>query len=53
MKPLMDSASKAREWYYSQALSGFAGKTARDLVAAGSSDEVLEFIDAVGAGIHA
>lgn len=39
--------------YRSEPLPGFSGLTAQQLVDAGRGDEVLEFIDAVGAGIYA
>lgn len=40
-------------WYRSQPLPGFSGQTAELLVRAGRGQEVLDYIDAVDAGIHA
>jgi hypothetical protein len=34
-------------------LSGFSGQTAMQLVLSGQVDDVLEYIDAVDAGVHA
>jgi hypothetical protein len=38
---------------YGEPLSGFSGQTPMLLVQTGRADEVLEYIDAVDAGIHA
>ncbi|MEP7454193.1 hypothetical protein [Phyllobacterium sp. SB3] len=43
----------AYAWYRSEPLSGFSGQTAMQLVRNGRSDDVLEYIDAVDAGVHA
>ncbi len=40
-------------WYRSEPLPGFSGQTAMQLVKSGRADEVLEYIDAVDAGIYA
>ena len=53
IKPRFGSATLAREWYESEPLPGFAGATAMQLVLAGRADEVLGYIEAVDAGIHA
>jgi hypothetical protein len=47
------SALMAYVWYRSEPLSGFSGQTAMQLVRSGRADEVLDYIDAVDAGIHA
>ncbi|MBZ9874931.1 MbcA/ParS/Xre antitoxin family protein [Mesorhizobium sp. BR1-1-9] len=47
------SALMAYAWYRSEPLPGFSGMTAMQLVRSGRADEVLEYIDAVDAGIHA
>ena len=51
--PRFGSALIAYAWYRSQPLAGFSGQTAMQLVRSGRADEVLEYIDAVDAGIHA
>lgn len=47
------SALMAYAWYRSEPLAGFSGQTAMQLVRAGLADDVLDYIDAVDAGIHA
>lgn len=47
------SALMAYAWYRSQPLSGFSGHTAMQLVQDGRAHEVLEYVDAVDAGVHA
>lgn len=47
------SALMAYAWYRSEPLAGFSGQTAMQLVRAGRADDVLDYIDAVDAGIHA
>lgn len=42
----------AYAWYRSEPLPGFSGQTAMQLVQAGRVNEVLEYIDAVDAGIY-
>ncbi len=53
VQPRFGSALMAYAWYRSQPLPGFSGKTAMQLVREGRADEVLEYIDAVDAGVHA
>lgn len=43
----------AYAWYRSEPLAGFGGLTAMHLVRDGRAEEVLAYIDAVDAGIHA
>jgi hypothetical protein len=43
----------AYAWYRSEPLPGFSNQTAMQLVLNGRADEVLEYIDAVDAGVHA
>lgn len=53
VQPRFGSARLARDWYEAEPLAGFAGETAMQLVRAGRTDEVLSYIEAVDAGIHA
>jgi hypothetical protein len=43
----------AYAWYRSEPLPGFSGQTAMQLVRSGRADEVLDYVDAVDAGVHA
>ena len=53
VEPRFGSALMAYAWYRSEPLSGFSGQTAMQLVREGRADDVLDFVDAVDAGIHA
>ncbi|WP_439632348.1 antitoxin Xre/MbcA/ParS toxin-binding domain-containing protein [Shinella sp.] len=53
VEPRFGSALMAYAWYRSEPLAGFSGMTAMQLVRNGRADEVLDYIDAVDAGIHA
>ena len=53
VEPRFGSALIAYAWFRSEPLPGFGGQTAMQLVRAGHADWVLEYIDAVDAGIHA
>lgn len=53
VEPRYGSALLAYAWYRSESLPGFSGRTAMQLVRDGRSDEVMDFIDAVDAGVHA
>ncbi|MEC4590086.1 MULTISPECIES: antitoxin Xre/MbcA/ParS toxin-binding domain-containing protein [Nitrospirillum] len=53
VEPRFGSALIAYAWYRSEPLAGFAGQTAMQLVRGGRADDVLDYIDAVDAGIHA
>jgi hypothetical protein len=53
VEPRFGSALMAYAWYRSQPLPGFSGLTAMQLVRDGRADNVLDYIDAVDAGIHA
>ena len=53
VEPRFGSALIAYAWYRSEPLSGFSGQTAMQLVRSGRTDEVLDYIDAIDAGIHA
>lgn len=53
VEPRFGSALMAYAWYRSEPLVGFSGQTAMQLVLAGRADEVLAYIDAIDAGIHA
>lgn len=52
-EPRFGSGLMAYAWFRSEPLPGFSGQTAMQLVRSGRADEVLEYIDAVDAGIHA
>lgn len=51
--PRFGSALIAYAWLRSEPLSGFGGMTAMQLIQAGQAQDVLTYIDAVDAGIHA
>lgn len=53
VEPRFGSALMAYAWFRSEPLPGFSGQTAMQLVRDGRADEVLDFIDAVDAGIYA
>lgn len=53
VEPRFGSALMAYAWYRSEPLPGFSGQTAMQLVRAGRAEEVLDYIDAVDAGVHA
>ena len=53
VEPRFGSALMAYAWYRSEPLPGFSGQTAMQLVRSGRADEVLDYVDAVDAGIHA
>ena len=47
------SALVAYAWYRSEPLAGFSGHTAMQLVRDGRAHQVLDYIDAIDAGVHA
>ncbi|EQB16292.1 MbcA/ParS/Xre antitoxin family protein [Novosphingobium lindaniclasticum] len=51
--PRFGSSLIAYAWYRSEPLPGFSGQTAMQLVQTGRASEVLEYIDAVDAGVYA
>jgi hypothetical protein len=53
VEPRFGSALLAYAWFRSEPLAGFSGQTAMQLVRSGRADEVLDYVDAVDAGIHA
>jgi hypothetical protein len=53
VEPRFGSALIAYAWYRSEPLPGFSGQTAMQLVRGGRADEVLDYVDAVDAGVHA
>ena len=53
VEPRFGSELLAYAWYRSEPLAGFAGQTAMQLVKEGRANDVLEYIDAVDAGVHA
>jgi hypothetical protein len=53
VEPRFGSALMAYAWYRSEPLPGFSGQTAMQLVRSGRAEDVLDYIDAVDAGVHA
>jgi hypothetical protein len=53
VEPRFGSALMAYAWYRSEPLPGFSGQTAMQLVRGGRAEDVLDYIDAVDAGVHA
>ena len=53
VEPRFGSELMAYAWYRSEPLPGFDGRTAMQLVKEGKAQEVLEYIDAVDAGVFA
>lgn len=51
VEPRFGSELMAYAWYRSEPLPGFDGRTAMQLVREGMASEVLEYIDAVDAGV--
>ena len=47
------SIDRAALWFKHQPLPGWGGKTARDLVAAGRTQDVLDYLEASRAGVYA
>lgn len=53
VEPRFGSSMIAYAWYRSEPLPGFSGRTAMQLVRDGRVDDVLDYVDAVDAGVHA
>ncbi|MTH80206.1 antitoxin Xre/MbcA/ParS toxin-binding domain-containing protein [Paracoccus aestuariivivens] len=53
VEPRFGSSLIAYAWYRSEPLPGFSGFTAMQLVRDGRAGDVMDYIDAVEAGIHA
>jgi len=53
VEPRFGSLLIAYAWYRSEPLAGFGGQTAMQLVQAGKAAAVMDYIDAVDAGVHA
>jgi hypothetical protein len=53
VEPRFGSILMAYAWYRSEPLPGFSGQTAMQLVRSGRVDDVLDYVDAVDAGVHA
>lgn len=51
--PRFGSELLAYAWYRSEPLAGFDGRTAMQLVQDGKAQQVLDYIDAVDAGVYA
>lgn len=52
VSPRFGSPLMAYAWYRSEPLAGFSNQTAMRLVQDGRAHEVLEYIDAIDAGVH-
>lgn len=53
VEPRFGSLIMAYAWYRSEPLSGFSGQTAMELVRCDRVQDLLTYIDAVNAGVHA
>ena len=53
VEPRFGSALIAYAWYRSEPLAGFDGMTAMQLVREGRAMDVLDYVDAVDAGVYA
>ena len=53
VEPRFGSPLMAYAWYRSEPLPGFSGQSAMQLVKSGRADDVLDYIDAVDAGVYA
>ncbi len=53
VEPRFGSALLAYAWYRSEPLAGFSGQTAMQLVKDGRANDVLDYVDAIDAGVHA
>ncbi|MEO0669876.1 MAG: MbcA/ParS/Xre antitoxin family protein [Pseudomonadota bacterium] len=53
VQPRFGSDLIAYAWFRSEPLAGFDGRTAMQLVQAGRAQQVLDYIDAVDAGVYA
>ena len=53
VEPRFGSALIAYAWYRSEPLAGFDGRTAMQLVREGRAGDVLDYVDAVDAGVFA
>ncbi|WP_299616327.1 MbcA/ParS/Xre antitoxin family protein [uncultured Tateyamaria sp.] len=53
VQPRFGSDLIAYAWFRSEPLSGFDGRTAMQLVRDGKAQQVMEYIDAVDAGVYA
>ncbi|MEP3115613.1 MbcA/ParS/Xre antitoxin family protein [Nisaea sp.] len=51
--PRFGSELMAYAWLRSTPLAGFSGWTAMQLIQDGKADQVLQYVDAVDAGVHA
>lgn len=52
VEPRFGSTLMAYAWYRSEPLPGFSGQTAMQLVRSGRADDVLDYVDAVDAGVY-
>ena len=51
IKPRVGSEALAYAWYSSEPLPGFGGNTAMQMVEAGNVQQVIDYFDAVDAGV--
>jgi hypothetical protein len=52
VEPRFGSALMAYAWYRSEPLPGFSGQTAMQIVRGGRAEDVLDYVDAVDAGVY-
>lgn len=50
--PRFQSYGNAMSWHCTAALSGFGDLTAFDLVESGRADDLIEYVEAIDAGIY-
>jgi hypothetical protein len=53
LEPRFGSALIAYAWYRSEPLPGFEGRTAMQLVRDGRAEALMDYLDAIDAGVHA
>jgi len=53
VRPRFPTPDLAMQWFREESIPGFSGSTAAQLVEAGRADDVVEYLAAVDAGIHA
>ena len=53
IEPRFDSMPEAMDWFRNESLPGFNGRTGKQLVQEGRSQQFLQYIDTVDSGIHA
>jgi len=53
IEPRFSSADVAYAWFRSEPLTGLSGRSALQLIAEGRAEAVLEYVEAIDAGVHA